>query len=231
MARIAEEPAAPRQRTIPRLEPGDHLTRPEFERRYKAMPSALKAELIEGIVYMPSPVRLTKHGRQHAWLMGWLTQYEALTPGTESADNATLRLDLENEPQPDGLLRILEEHGGQSRIDEDGYVVDGPELVVEVASSSAAYDVHEKKRAYRRNGVREYLVWLVEDDRLEWWELTEGEYVPLQLDAAGHVKSRVFPGLWLDCASLLVGNLAAVLETVRQGAQSPEHAAFVKERG
>lgn len=213
---------------VPRLEPGDHLTRMEFERRYTAMPSALKAELIEGIVYMPSPVRLTKHGKQHSWLMAWLATYEAETPGTESADNATIRLDLENEPQPDGLLRLVEQCGGQSRIDEDGYVAGAPELVVEVASSSAAYDVHEKKRAYRRNGVQEYLVWLVEDGSIEWWELAAGEYVALPRDERGVLKSKAFPGLWLDAPALLAGRLADVLRMGREGASSREHVEFVQ---
>lgn len=176
---------------------------------------------------MPSPVRITKHGKQHGWIMAWLGTYEAETPSTESADNSTIRLDLENEPQPDGLLRIVEERGGQSRIDEDGYVVAAPELVVEVASSSASYDVHEKKRVYRRNGVREYLVWLVDDKRIEWWELVEGEFLSLPADERGVVRSRIFPGLWLDTSALLDGDLAQVLKTVRSGTKSGEHAEFV----
>lgn len=227
MAIVADSPLPTAQKKPLRLEPGDHLTRSEFERRYHAMPSKIKAELIEGIVYMPSPVRLTKHGKPHGWLMGWLAQYEALTPGTETADNSTVRLDLENEPQPDGLLRILEECGGQSRIDEEGYVVESPELIVEVTASSVAYDVHEKKRAYRRNGVREYLVWLVEENRIEWWELANDEYVSLPPDENGSIESRVFPGLRLDVPAVLAGDLARVLETVRKSADSPEHAEFV----
>lgn len=223
MVPVASLPQPALRREIPRLEPGDHLSRAEFERRYAAMPASIKAELIEGVVHMPSPVRITKHGKQHSWLMGWLIQYESRTPGVESADNSTIRLDLDNEPQPDGMLRILEGRGGQSRIDADGYVVAAPELVAEVASSSASYDVHEKKRAYRRNGVREYLVWLVEDERIEWWELVDGEYVSLPADEAGVIRSGVFSGLWLDAAALLQGNLAQVLETVRAGTHSPEH--------
>jgi Uma2 family endonuclease len=233
MATVANLPvssaAAPAPRLeppIPRLESGDHLSRAEFERRYLAMPSRVKAELIEGIVYMPSPVRLSLHGKPHSWIMGWLTQYEAETPGTESADNATIRLDLANEPQPDGLLRLRESHGGQSQLDADGYVVGSPELVVEITSSSVSYDLHEKKRAYHRNGVCEYLVWMVEEERIAWWALRDGEYVPLEPDPNGVLRSGVFPGLWLDAPALLRGELSQVLETVRAGARSPEHEAF-----
>jgi Uma2 family endonuclease len=228
MASVASISTPTARHKIPRLEPGDHLTRAEFERRYAAMPASIKAELVEGVVHMPSPVRITKHGKQHGWIMTWLGTYEAETPGTESADNSTIRLDLENEPQPDGLLRIVEERGGQSRVDEDGFVVAAPELVVEVASSSASYDVHEKKRVYRRNGVREYLVWMVEDQRIEWWELVEDEFRSLPVDEHGAIRSRVFPGLWLNTSALLDGDLAQVLETVRTGTQGAGHEEFVK---
>jgi len=227
MATVANLPVSAAAPRVPRLEPGDHLSRAEFERRYHAMPSRVKAELIEGIVYLPSPVRLTHHGRPHGWMMTFLGTYEAATPGTESADNATIRLDLENEPQPDGLLRILESHGGQSRLDADGYVTGSPELVVEITASSVSYDLHEKKRAYHRNGVREYLVWLVEEERIAWWELKEGDYVLLEPDPSGVLRSGVFHGLWLDALAMLRGDLARVLETVREGTRTDEHAAFV----
>lgn len=210
---------------IPPLEQGDHLTRAEFERRYEAMPHLKKAELIEGVVHMPSPVRIKMHGRQHNWLSGWITTYEAETPGVESAGNTTIRLDLDNEPQPDVLLRILPEKGCQSQ-DEDGYMVDAPEFAAEVSASTASYDLHEQKRVYRRNRVLEYLVWLVAEDRIEWWRLDEGDYVSIPPGDDGILRSTVFPGLWLDANALLDGNLARVFEVVRQGAESEEHAAF-----
>jgi hypothetical protein len=94
-----------RRAAIPPLVPGDYLTRPEFERRYLAQPAIKKAELIEGIVYMPSPVRANTHGDPHFVVIGWLAQYQAATPGVRGSDNATLRLDLRNEPQPDVILR------------------------------------------------------------------------------------------------------------------------------
>src|SRR5215510_13176349 len=138
---------------IPLLENGDRLTRPEFERRYEAMPHLKKAELIEGVVYVPSLVRYEGHGRQHVTMSGWLVAYMASTPGVEVADNTTVRLDLDNEPQPDLLLRVAA--GGQSRVGADGFLDGAPELVAEVASSSVAYDLHQKLAVYRRHGVRE----------------------------------------------------------------------------
>ncbi len=212
---------------IPRLEQGDHLTRDEFERRYHAMPNVKKAELIEGVVYMPSPVRFAKHARPHSWMVTWLGIYEAATQGTESGDNPTLRLDLENEPQPDAILRIKPEYGGRSK-SQDDYIVGAPELVVEIAASSVSYDLHEKKRAYCRNGVQEYLVWLVDDARIEWWELSSGRYVSLATPSDPTLKSQVFPGLWLDAQALLDGDLAQFHETLRAGTQTDEHRQFVE---
>jgi Uma2 family endonuclease len=218
-------PARRSKAGVPTLENGDRLTRPEFERRYAAMPHVKKAELIEGIVHLPSPVHHNKHAKPHAELIAWLGWYKAVTPGVEIADNATVRLDLDNEPQPDVLLRILPKAGGQSRDTADDYLEGAPELTAEVASSSVSYDLHEKKRAYRRNGVREYLVWLVEEDRVEWWELSEGEYVSLPVED-GLLKSRVFPGLWLDAAALVSGQSAKVLAQLQRGLATEEHAAF-----
>ncbi len=137
------------------LENGDCLTRAEFEQRYEAMPHLKKAELIEGVVYMGSPVRVI-HGRPHARIMAWLSPYWIATPGVDLMDNTTVRLDPDNEPQPDALLRI--EVGGQSTISEDGYVEGATEFIAEIAASSASYDLRDKLRAYRRNQVQEYLV-------------------------------------------------------------------------
>lgn len=211
---------------VPPLDNGDRLTRPEFERRYATMPHVKKAELIEGVVYMPSPVS-NEHAVPHFDLITWLGYYRAATPGISGGDNGTLRLDLDNEPQPDAFLRILAEHGGQARVDEDGYVSGAPELVAEVARSSVSIDLHAKLHAYRRNGVREYLVWRVEDRTIDWFVLREGRYEPLAA-AEGLYRSEVLPGLWLDAAALLSGDLSAVFQTVQRGLDSPEHAAFVR---
>lgn len=213
---------------VPPLEPGDRLTRAEFERRYDAMPQLKKAELVEGIVYMPSPVRYHRHSHPQAQIIGWFAVYAAATPGVETADNSTVRLDLDNEPQPDALLRVAFEPGGQTRISEDDYVEGPPELVAEVASSSVSFDLHTKLHVYRRSGVREYLVWRVADREIDWFVLREGEYQRLEPEADGLLKSEVFPGLWLDADALIHGDLSAVLATVAKGVTSPEHAAFVR---
>ncbi len=212
---------------LPPLESGDRLTRQEFERRYSARPDLKKTELIEGVVYVPSPVRIT-HGRPHGQIMAWLGAYCAATPGVDMADNTTLRLDLDNEPQPDALLRLEPEAGGRSRIDEDDYIEGAPELIIEVAASSAAYDLHDKQHAYRRNAVQEYLVWQVYEQQIDWWELSEGEYVPLEPDRDNIIWSRVFPGLCLHVPGLLEGRLADVLAALRKGLETEEHATFVK---
>lgn len=214
--------------TPPLLESGDHLTRYEFERRYKAMPHIKKAELVEGVVYMPSAVRFKNHGRPHGWIVGWLTVYSVATPGVWLGDNATVRLDADNEVQPDALLRLDELLEGRSRISEDDYVEGAPELIVEVAASSASYDLHEKLKVYRRNGVQEYGVWQIYDRHLDWFRLSEGEYAPLLPDADGVIRSQVFPGLHLDVARLLAGDIAGVLVELQKGLATAEHAAFVE---
>jgi len=211
----------------PALENGDRLTRAEFERRYEAMPHLKKSELIEGVVHMPSPVTYRKHARPHLHLNGWLVHYLAATPGVDGGDNASLRLDLDNEPQPDGFLMVLPSHGGQARVDEDDYIAGAPELVAEVASSSVSYDLHAKLHVYRRSGVREYLVWQVREQAIDWLALREGQYEPLAPGADGILRSEVFPGLWLDPTALLRGDIATVLRVLDAGLASPEHPEFV----
>ncbi|MBD2297700.1 Uma2 family endonuclease [Nostoc sp. FACHB-190] len=209
----------------PPLENGDRLTRTEFERRYHAMPHLKKAELIEGVVYVASPVRAKTHGKPHSRIMTWLGTYETATPGVETLDNTTVLLDADNEPQPDALLRI--EQGGQSRITEDDYVEGAPELIVEIAASSASYDLHEKLKVYRRNQVQEYLVWRVYDRQFDWFRLNQGEYLQLAPNSYDVICSHVFPGLWLAKSALLSGDLAQVLATLQQGLSTPEHQSFV----
>ncbi|WP_413175039.1 Uma2 family endonuclease [Anabaena azotica] len=214
---------------IPPLENGDRLTRSEFERRYHTMPDVKKADLIEGIVYIASPLRVTGHGEPHADIMTWLGVYKAFTPGVKLADNTTVRLDADNEPQPDALLRI--ENGGQSRISADDYVEGAPELIVEIAASSAAIDAHDKLKVYRRNQVQEYLIWRVYDGEFDWFILKDGEYRQLEVNKEGVICSQIFPGLWLDKSALLTGNLAKVLEILQQGLASAEHQSFLENVG
>jgi Uma2 family endonuclease len=189
------------------------------------MPNLKKAELIQGVVYVASPVRAKQHGKPHARIMGWLIAYEAATPGVEALDNTTVLLDTDNEPQPDALLRI--ETNGQSRINEDDYVEGAPELIVEIAASSASYDLHKKLKVYRRNQVQEYLIWRVYDHQFDWFRLQQGEYIQLQPNADNIICSQIFPGLWLDKIALLRGDLGTVLAVLQQGLASPEHENFI----
>ncbi|QDT39773.1 Uma2 family endonuclease [Stratiformator vulcanicus] len=212
---------------VPPLVNGDHLTLPEFLRRYEAMPELKKAELIDGRVYMGSPVRTDRHGEPHSDLIGWLSFYKASTPGVGTADNSTVLLDIDNSPQPDASLRIKPEYGGQTRMTEKGYIQNAPELVCEVAASSASYDLHEKLHAYRRSGVREYLVWMTQSQSIAWFVLREGNFEQLDLDDSGRIESETFPGLVLDVQALVEGDLKQVLDVLAEGMKSEAHHAFV----
>ena len=212
---------------VPPLENGDRLTRVEFERRYAAMPEHVRAELVEGVVIMASPVRFTVHGQQHGDLMTWAGMYRVGTPGVLGGGDATIRLDLDNEPQPDVCLLIDPARGGKARIDEDGYIEGAPEFVAEVAASTVSHDLGPKLNAYHRNGVGEYLVWRVQDTAIDWFVLREGRFDRLLPDADGVTRSVVFPGLWLDTASLLTSDLVRVHAVLRDGLASPTHTAFL----
>jgi Uma2 family endonuclease len=215
------------QVSAPPLESGDCLSRAEFERRYTQTSKDVKAELIEGVVYVASPVRVRNHGRPHAWMMTWLGTYVAATPGVDIADNSTVRLDFDNEPQPDAVLRIEPEVGGRSRITHDDYIEGAPELVVEIAASSASVDLNAKLNAYRRNGVQEYLVWQMYENQICWFQLRDSEYVLLEPNERGVIYSQVFPGLGLAIAPLLQGDIATVLSELQRGLCIPEHQKFV----
>lgn len=143
-------------------------------------------------------------------------------------DTPTVRLDLDNEPQPDAVLLLSHSIGGQARLSEDDYVEGAPELIAEIAASSATYDLGDKKNAYRRNGVQEYIVWQIFENKLDWFSLREGKYVSLELNADNVIRSRVFPGLWLAVGALLTGDMAKVLTVLQKGLNSPEHTEFVK---
>jgi Uma2 family endonuclease len=215
------------QQKIPPLENGDRLGRDEFERRYDAMPGLKKAELIEGVVYVPSPVRVRQHATPHFRMIGWLSHYQWATPGIEGADNASARLDIGNMRQPDICLFIDPARGGQARISDDDYLEDAPELVAEIAASSASYDLRSKFEVYRRHKVRESLVWRVLDRQVDWFVLRGKKYVRLALDKSGLYRSKVFSGLWLDPEALIRGDTAALQAALQRGLASPGHANFV----
>jgi Uma2 family endonuclease len=202
------------------LESGDHLTREEFHRRYCARPDLKKAELIEGVVYVASPVRHTLHGKPHGMVVMWLGTYQLGVPGLEMGDNETVYLDDDNEPQPD--VALWREEPGGAHLDEEGYVVGAPQLVVEVAASSASIDLHAKLRAYERNGVLEYIVWRTLDEAIDWFRLQDGGFIPVQPDERGIIESTSFPGLRLNIPKMLAGDLRGVLAELGTPGQSAE---------
>lgn len=213
---------------IPPLENGDRLTRDEFHRRYEAMPENIKAELINGVVYMSSPVRVKKHGKPHFQISGLLFLYQSATPGIEAADNSTLKLEYDGEPQPNAVLWISEDYGGSCFITDADYLEGSPELVVEISSGTASCDLHDKKDAYERNGIKEYIVWRVLDNEIDWFALEKDSFIRLSPDADGIIESRVFAGLRLNLKALLANNLTRVLTDLQNGVNSPEHLEFVE---
>jgi Uma2 family endonuclease len=193
------------------LENGDRLNRLEFERRYAAS-NIKKAELIEGIVHLASPLLFTLHAEPHAQILIWLGTYQSRFPALEVGIEPTVRLDPDNEPQPDVVLFRL---GGNAQIDDDGYITGAPELVVEIAASTVSYDLHAKKRVYERNGVKEYIVWRTLDREIDWFILENSKYVRLNPDDAGIIHSREFDGLRLNIKAILNGDMAVVLDSLR----------------
>lgn len=212
--------------SIPELVDGDRLTAAEFERRYLASPQIRKAELIDGVVYVASPVS-DDHGPAHGDLVGWLQLYRFWTPFLICSIEGTIRLDDRNQPQPDVHLRIAPGHGGLAARTDDFYVEGSPELVAEVSVSSKSIDLNQKLDVYRRAGIPEYIVWRVLDCAIDWFILREGRYDRLPIGPDGLYRSEVFPGLWLDPEALIRGDLTAVFQAVQRGLATPEHADFV----
>jgi Uma2 family endonuclease len=116
-----------------------------------------------------------------------------------------------SEVQPDAFLFYDPPPPGGGRLTTDGYLDGPPQLVFEVAASSASYDLHDKKEAYRLAGVPEYIVWRTLDKQINWFRLRNGEYELVEPDANGVIESALFPGLRLAVAKMLAGDLAGVL--------------------
>jgi Uma2 family endonuclease len=207
------------------LAAGDKLTRDEFLRRWEADPQIKLAELIGGLVFMPSALS-AEHAATDGEVGTWLGVYRAATPGTEMGHSATTFL-LDDVPQPDLYLRILPEFGGTSWV-EDKYLHGVPELLAEVCRSNASYDLHIKLDLYQAAKVPEYLAILLFEREIRWHILVDGRYQQMPADADGVWRSRGFPGLWLDGGSLLSGNLRQVLARLQEGLDSPEHERFVE---
>ena len=210
---------------FPSFENGDRMTRADFHFIYDKMPDDFRAELVGGVVYVASPLK-RRHGTSHVHLGGVLAMYVAHTLGTEAADNATILLGDEGEPQPDLFVRILPEFGGQSQTTDDDYVAGAPEFVLEIAVSSRAIDLHAKHDDYRRYGVREYLVVCVQDRQFRWFDLNAD--CELNIDADKVLRARTFPGLWIDSDALWTDDHSRLLTTLQQGLATTEHAEFAK---
>jgi Uma2 family endonuclease len=220
MSRLSSLRIAPENELVP----GDRMTQEEFHRRYEHYPEDVKFELIGGIVYMASPMRLphSDYDDEISFLLG---SYRRATPGTHALHGATIKLGPESEPQPDLGLRIRPEYGGQTHDTKDEYVEGAPELLVEIAHSTRALDMHAKRRDYRLAGVREYLVLCVAERELHWFRFPGGRVRP---GADGVSRSRVFPGLWIDGPALLACRSARLTEVLNRGLASAEHTAFVE---
>lgn len=212
---------------IPRLEHGDRLTRSEFHRRYEEMPENIKAELIAGVVFIKSKRKVTE-GKASAKIAGLLGSYALNIKEIESAIHASVMIDDANEYQPNAVLYVKEEFGGNTYISTDDYLEGSPELVVEIASSTASFDTTEKKNTYRRNGVQEYIIWRVDDEEIDWFAWEEGEYIPLEKDKNGVIESRFFGGLRLNIEAILKDDLAKVLNDLQKGLKSKKHKDFIK---
>jgi Uma2 family endonuclease len=231
---LPEVPAAtpelngPAARPLPPLRAGERLDQKTFHERYEAMPPDVRAELIGGIVYMPSP-ESRHHSRGHAGIFHALLEYEQETPGTEALSNVTQILNEENEPQPDCSLYFLPGKGGNIQENAQGYLEGTPELLVEIALSSEPIDLGIKKQEYEKVGIKEYVVVALKRNRVYWFVRRGEKFEELPPGPDGILRSEVFPGLWIDPAALLARDRRRLLEVVRQGIASNEHADFVAE--
>jgi hypothetical protein len=215
----------PKARTLHPLVAGQRLDQPTFHERYEAMPPETQAELVGGVVYMPSPMR-RDHGGTSRIISGWLSYYQLHTPGVDGADGSTAKLDRKGEPQPDSDLRIPVELGGQSNVDANGYLVGAPELVVEISRSSRDYDLGVKKLDYERAGVREYVVVELDPNRVHWFIRRGEQFEKLPPGADGVFRSEVFPGLWLDPQALFSEDRRRLIAVLDEGLATSDHANF-----
>ena len=157
---------------------GDEMDQPTFHALYETCPDGFRAELIEGIVCFKMSTSI-KHGRPHNVMTIWVSQYVEATPGTESFPPITLILDMASEPEPDVVLILDKDSGGQTSESEDGYLVGPPELVVEIANTTTTTDLGRKKRDYERAGVKEYIVVLPTTHSIIWFHRLRDRFVDL----------------------------------------------------
>ena len=200
------------QTAVPTLAEGDRMDREEFHRRYLLRPDLHHVELIEGVVcFMPMPISWKDHADPQTFMITWVGVYRSRHDDVVGGVSASVFLDGRNQPEPDALLFRQD----RKLITADGYIGGAPDLVVEVANSSVSRDLREKKDAYERNGVREYIVWRVQDYAIDWFQLRNGRFERREPGEDGVIESDVFPGLRLNVTKALEGDLAGVLAEVR----------------
>lgn len=208
------------------LKHGARMNRERFHRLYEQTAEDFRVELIGGVVHEPSPISVS-HGESHVLLTHILSTYAIETPGVQLLDNVTVMLSDQDEVQPDLLLRVLPEFGGRTSNTSSDYVKGPPELVVEIAHSSASLDLGRKRKRYILGGVAEYLVICTELKEIRWFDLQNN--ARYEADNANNIKSRMFPGLWLSTVSIFGdGNYKAAIKVLNHGLKSAEHADFVQ---
>jgi Uma2 family endonuclease len=215
----------PESEPPPRLDSGDRMDSKTFMEIYEQMPEGFRAQLIQGVVYVASPIS-ADHGRPNHDVSFWLGTYQLRTPGVQPFAATTIQLGLDDNPEPDASMMIRAESGGQARV-EGRFIVGAPELAVEVSYSSRAVDLNSKLASYQAAGVREYVVLIVRDKAVRWHVLRDGRYEVATPGDDGLYRSTVFPGLWLDPDALVKGDVARLAAVVERGTATPEHAAFV----
>jgi Uma2 family endonuclease len=213
------------ERYIPPFENGDRMDQKTFHALYLQTPRGFHAELIEGVVHVPSPAS-ARHARPQRMFCQWLGEYSDSTPGTDAFDNITSVMSESSEPQPDLSLIVLPEAGGQTRLTREEYLQGAPELAIEISNTTATVDLNAKMRDYERYGVQEYLVVIMREREVRWFVRRKDRFTPMKPDADGVLKSKLFPGLWLDTAGVFDRTARRLLATLRQGLASAEHAKF-----
>jgi Uma2 family endonuclease len=204
---------------------GEHMNVEDFLRRWEELPDLKNAELIDGVVHVPSPVS-REHGSLDFLIHWWLAHYAQATPGCNGGSNSTWLM-LDSAPQPDAYLRILPSHGGQSG-DEKRFCTGAPELAVEICLTSTEVDFGPKRKLYQRAGVREYITIERLWKRIVWRALDENAvYVPQETPVDGIMRAQVFPGLWLDVAAFWADDGAKMLAALNAGLSSEDHRKFV----
>ena len=199
--------ASPRpELRIPPLNQGDQLSHSEFERRRGLHPEIKKAELINGLVFLEMTVG-PAHADVHKMVMTLLGVYEARHPETQALDNATVVLG-DDEVQPDALLSRRE--GGRAVLGDQN-IQGPPELVIEVAASSSAYEANLKRLLYEGAGVEEYAVLQIFEQQVDWWVARGDRFQRVLPDSAGVFSSTLFDGLRLNATAIWAGDMAAVL--------------------